>query len=105
MNPPAPATRIGSVGEMLWSMVIPLGACFSLDSIVERTAESNDFNCFSVLGLREDAPAVDYDAALRLTVARFERKIGELGPGRRDHHEIRSLEQLDAGCAAVNVLR
>src|SRR6266581_5181123 len=99
MNPPAPATRTGSVCEILCAIAAS-SWCRSDEGrfLLEASSEPNDVDCTLVALVREQPPAVDDDETLPVAVEGIKRQIGELRPGGCDHDHVRPREQfIDRG--------
>ena len=98
MNPPAPATRIGSLREIVAPMVFPSVAAQTRLDAASGSTESNDVDCRQRRP-RPRAAANSRSRPCRLPFAPqgVERKVGELRPGRRDHDHVGALEQLGDG--------
>src|SRR3954471_20272083 len=94
MNPPAPATRIGSFGEILPSIVISFDMGLNRTGLPQWSPKSDDIDEPSVLLIGQESPAIDHDEALLVAVERRQRKLCELSPRRGDHNDVRLLEEV-----------
>src|SRR5262245_8897578 len=91
MNPPAPATRTGSFGEIFACTITPRSNS-DRAGLLERPTEPDDIDRTRVLALGQDPQAID--ECQTPSCDRLEGKLRELGPRRRKHDDVGALQQL-----------